>query len=183
MKKLIALTLLLCTLVLLLSSCGSRNAVKIEKPEDTNLEYWLGDSPNKREWTQLTSSGRKTNRYLAQGYEAVINENGDLCKPEHCVVYVLEDELFSSAGLNRIADIIITDPSVQVWGFTINSSKQEVETIIESMGFKGRGVYSTSGKWIYENYMIKVEFGKSIIISCQTLNILHSIYWGEKVYD
>ena len=38
--RIIALILLLCTVTLMFSSCGSE---KIEKPEDTNLEYWLLD--------------------------------------------------------------------------------------------------------------------------------------------
>ena len=54
MKKIVALILLLCTVTLMFSSCGSE---KIEKPEDTNLEYWLLDKLDTDSCTEIYSGG------------------------------------------------------------------------------------------------------------------------------
>ena len=142
MKKLIALTLLLCTFALLLSSCGSSNAVKIEKPEDTNLEYWLLDSPNKKEWTKLHGD-ILSSTYLANGYEAVLNESDNLVyppkhAPEYAVVYSTENYPIEEIGIKKITGIYITDPEIYVWGLTVNSTREEVVEVMEKMGFKDR---------------------------------------------
>ena len=142
MKKLIALTLLLCTLTLLLSSCGNSNDVKIEKPEDTNLEYWLLDSPNKKEWTKLYED-ILGGTYLANGYKAVLNESDNLVyplkyAPEHSVVYSTENYPIEEIGIKKITGIYITDPEIYVWGLTVNSTREEVVEVMEKMGFEER---------------------------------------------
>ena len=141
MKKIIALTLLLCTFALLLSSCGGNKDVKIEKPEDTNLEYWLLDSPNKREWTKLYED-ILGGTYLANGYEAVLNESDNLLypkhAPEHSVIYSTENYPIEEIGIKKITGIYITDPEIYVWGLTVNSTREEVVEVMEKMGFEER---------------------------------------------
>ena len=140
MKKLIALTLLLCTFALLLSSCGGNKDVKIEKPEDTNLEYWLLDSPNKREWTKLYED-ILGGTYLANGYEAVLNESSHNLlypknAPEHAVVYSTENYPIEEIGIKKITGIHITDPEIRVWGLTVNSTIEEFVEVMKKIGFK-----------------------------------------------
>lgn len=134
MKKLIALLLLLCTLTLLLSSCGSK---KIEKPEDTNLEYWLLEKLDTDGCTELYIMGSNAHYYLAKGYEAEVNEKGHLVAPKAAVTYMVKRYPYRDWGLLwRISTIHITDPNVFVWGLTINSSREEfVETMTE-LGFE-----------------------------------------------
>ena len=135
MKKLIALTLLLCTLALMFSSC--KVEPELAKPEDTNLECWLLDSPNKREWTKLYGD-ILTGTYLASGYEPVLNEYGNLARPEQAVVYFTENYPIEEIGIKKITGIIITDPKIHVWGLTVNSTREEVVEVMEKMGFEER---------------------------------------------
>lgn len=135
MKKLIALLLLLCTLTLLLSSCGSK---KIEKPEDTNLEYWLLEKLDTDGCTELNAYiGSKVKFYLAKGYNAIVTEKGNLDAPESAVVYTIRKYPYTDWGvLWRISSIGITDPNVYVWGLTINSTREEFINVMTSLGFE-----------------------------------------------
>lgn len=177
MKKLIALTLLLCTFALLLSSCGSRNAVKIEKPEDTNLEYWLLDSPNKREWTKLGS-----NFYLAADYSPAFDEKGQAIPPEHAVIYYIDNYPISEMGLKRIDGIAITDPDIYVWGLTINSTKEEALEVLNELGFSVEiGDETCSGK--KGQYRIKFTYGKRLEIHYWKFSLINTFIFGEKAYN
>ena len=177
MKKIIALTLLLCTFSLLLSSCGSSNDVKIEKPADTNLEYWLLDSPNKNEWTKLGS-----NFYLAADYSPVFDEKGQAISPEHAVIYYIDNYPISEIGLKRIDGIAITDPNIYVWGLTINSTKEEAIEVLSKLGFSVESSdKSCSGKM--GQYRIKLAYGERLEIHYWKFSIINTIIFGEKAYN
>ena len=179
MKKLIALTLLLCTFALLLSSCGSSNAVKIEKPEDTNLEYWLLDSPNKREWTKLYED-ILGGTYLANGYEAVLNESDNLLypkhSPEHSVIYYTENYPIEEIGIKKITGICITDPEIYVWGLTVNSTREEVVEVMEKMGFEERYLGPNIYSGINGRYKFTFRFNeKRIVIRYISFGIIENM--------
>ena len=177
MKKLIALTFLLCSFALLLSSCGSSNDVKIEKPENTNLEYWLLDSPYNKEWVELPNSHWLDDRdYLAKGYDPIVDDNGNLSKPEKYVMYTVGNYPLYDFGVKKIRTITITDPDVYVWGLTINSTRDEVISTIEQHGFIKQ--YDNDGRFTARNgnYMIAVQYNKSIQISYVMSSIIEKIY-------
>ena len=174
MKKIVALILLLCTVTLMFSSCGSE---KIEKPEDTNLEYWLLDRPNKKEWTQIDSD-----RYLATGYEATVDENGDLCAPQEAVLYYIDHYPISEIGFKRIDGFLITDPDVYVWGLTINSTKEEVVETLSKLGF----LVDTNDKVCsgeMGSYRFRLTYGESLWVICRKFSIVNTIIFGEKSYN
>ena len=179
MKKIIALTLLLCTLTLLLSSCGSNKDVKIEKPEDTNLEYWLLDRPDKNNWIKLDSP---SDAYLAQGYEAIIDENGEKSLPEQAVFFYLSHYPTAEIGIKIIDSIHITDPNVYVWGLTFNSTKEEIKEVMKVMGFNVEiGKYHCTAE--KDNYRFIIRYGKKIEIYYRQFSIINSIYFGQKAYQ
>ena len=172
--KLIALMLLLCTLTLIFSSC-TRD--KIDKPEDTNLEYWLLDRPDKKNWTLISSDC-----YLAAGYEAVLDENGEICAPEYAVIYYIDHYPISEIGFKRIDGIAITDPNVYVWGLTINSTKEEVVEVLSELGFSldiADNVCSAE----MGQYKIRITYGESLLISYRKFSIVNTIIFGEKSYN
>ena len=140
MKKLIALLLLLCTFALFFTSCTGESA--IAKPEDTNLEFWLLESPYNKNWTVLPDSfwmddylGKS---YLAQGYDPIINENGKLSAPKQCVIYHTGNYPLIDIGVKRITSIYITDPQIYVFGLTINSTRKEIDEVMTKNGFEVR---------------------------------------------
>ena len=139
MKKLIALTLLLCTLTLLLSSCGSNKNVKIEKPENTNLEYWLLDTVDTDGLTEIKKvSYYYVGSFLSSKYQAQLDDEGQLVAPDEAVVYHISNYPYTDAnwGSQRVARIDITDPTVYVWGVNINSTREEIIAAMESAGYK-----------------------------------------------
>ena len=177
MKKLIALALLLCTFALLLSSCGGNKDVKIEKPEDTNLEYWLLDSPNKKEWTKLGS-----NIYLAATYKPIFDEDGKATAPEDAVIYYIDNYPISEIGFKKIDGVAITDPSIYVWGLTINSTKEDAIEVLSKLGFSiESNDKSCSGKM--GQYRIKLTYGKRLEIHYWKFSLINTFIFGEKAYN
>lgn len=174
MKKLIALLLLLCTLTLALSSCGAEP--ELSKPEDTNLEYWLLDRPNKKEWTELPNSHWLDDKdYLASGYELIIDENGNLSKPEKYIMFTVGNYPLHDLGVKRITTIRITDPDVYIWGLNINSSRDDVKSTLDKNGFIKN--YDSEKKYVANsgNYDITVEYGSMIKIVYKMTSVLEQI--------
>ena len=173
MKKLIALTLLLCTLSLMFSSCG--NNVKIEKPEDTNLEYWILDILD-TDNAILLKDFYGSDLYLDSKYEPVVDENGDLCRPEQCIAYYVSNYPLKDLGITKkISSIVITDPTVNVWGLTINSSSEKIIATLEQKGF----TVSVSADRILGDlgrYTIIAKSGESISINYEMPSIIAALW-------
>ena len=176
MKKLIALTLLLCTLALMFSSCS--NYVTIEKPTDANFEYWLLDSPNKKSFTYIDGIG-----YLSNNYEPIINEDGSLCAPQEYVSYWFENYPFWEVGIDKIMCINITDPNVSVWGLTINSTKEEFVDTFSRMGFDIDGPGKSRCFARYGNIEIIFYYNERIRIDYDVISIVNTIYFGQIAYN
>ena len=175
MKRILSLILLLFTLSLMFTSCG--NYVKIEKPEDTNLEYWLLDKPNKKEWTELPNSHWLDDKnYLDARYEAVIDENGNLTSPEQYIIYMVGNYPLYDAGVKRITNIRITDPSVYIWGLTINSSRDEVKSTMQKNGFSIH--YDGENQFTGKNghYTFVIEYNRIIEIRYDMTSIIETIF-------
>ena len=177
MKKIIALTLLLCTLTLLLSSCGSSNDVKIEKPEDTNLEYWLLDTLDTDNLTEINrKSDDNKKSFLAKEYKAATNENGEIVAPQAAVVYTLGRYPFTDFGVRRIINIMITDPDVYVWGLTLNSTRDEFVEVMNSLGFELSVDSEKSIEFSNGRYSVVLFYGDRLIIRYRCSTIKYYIY-------
>ena len=172
--KLIALILLMCTLTIMFSSCETD--VKIEKPEDTNLEYWLLDSPNMNDCTLIDCGNPLAEEFLAKGYVAIVDEKRNLIAPNEAVVYRIEMYPYRDLkqGTKRICQIRITDPDVYVWGLTINSSREEIIKTLEKVGYE---IYQDSEKsitfTIEENWFVYIRYGERMSISHETYYLYH----------
>ncbi len=159
MKRQLSILLLLCTLTLLLSSCMIE---QIEKPQNTNLEHWLLDSPYNKNWTELPDDfwmddylGKS---YLAEGYEPIVDENGNLTAPEHCVIYDTGNYPLSDKGVKRITSIRITDPQIYVFGLTINSTREEINEAMTKNGFEVRYMRPADTAISYQNEQYRIIF-------------------------
>ena len=160
--KLIVLILLLCTVTLMFSSCAEE---KLDKPEDTNLEYWLLDDPNTDEWTRLTPSyqGFPTVTYLAKGYDTALDIYGNITSPKRCVTYCVGNYPILEMGIKKIVGIRIEDPDIYVWGLTINSTREEVVEIMEKMGFEEGSKSPDTYIGRKDNYRVIFRFEYNII--------------------
>ena len=167
--KIVALILLICTVTLMFSSCGSE---KIEKPEDTNLEYWLLDKPDKKGWTQLSDK----NTYLSKGYETAFDIYGNTTAPECAVVYTVSNYPLYDFGVKRVTSINISDPEIYVWGLTINSTEDEV---ILALGEEGFMIDTNNHELLIADnghYRIIVRYNKSIKIMYRETSIIETIF-------
>ena len=160
MKKTVVLLLLLCIFAMIFSSCSVYP--ELPMPEDTNLEYWLLESPYNKNWTELPNGywmedfyGKS---YLAQGYEPIIDEDGNLSAPEHCVIYSTGNYPLIDKGVKRITSIRITDPQIYVFGLTINSTREEIDEVMTKNGFEVRYMRPADTAISYQNEQYRIIF-------------------------
>ena len=159
--KIIALLLLVCTVTLMFTSCTSD---KIDKPKDTNLEYWILDKLDTDGCTEL-SKGNKVYHYLAKGYEAETDENGNLVAPEAAVTYLVRKYPYRDWGaLWRISCITITDPNVFVWGLNKNSTREEFISVMTDLGFELKGENEKTITYSLNRNIINLCYGRSLQI-------------------
>ena len=83
--------------------------------------------------------------YYGSGYVPSIDEEGNQLDPEACVLYTVTSYPDYSSQTRHITSIYITDPSINVYGLTVNSTKDEVKSVIESNGFTYQDHGGTNG--------------------------------------
>ena len=74
-------------------------------------------------------------QYYGSGYVPSIDEEGNQLDPEARVLYTVTSYPDFSSQTRHITSIYITDPSINVYGLTVNSTKDEVKSVMESNGF------------------------------------------------
>ena len=74
-------------------------------------------------------------QYYGSGYVPSIDEEGNQLDPEACVLYTVTSYPDYSSQTRHITSIYITDPSINVYGLTLNSTKDAVKSVMESNGF------------------------------------------------
>ena len=144
-KRLIWLIIIACAIILFLCI---RNRIP---KKDTNLEFWIAENVDDVDFSGYQEKfglmgGRQ---YYGTGYMPTTNENGEQVDPEACVIYTVTSYPDHISSKRHITRIYITDPSVTVYGLTINSSADEAENVMKSYGFKnssGQGRTYTKGK-------------------------------------
>ncbi len=163
MKK-IFLALLLIS-VLLIAGC----AYRLDRPEDTTLEFWITQEVETKAFETHTEKYGMFggSEYYGTGYSPTIDENGQQVDPEHCVIYTVTAYPDYSSDASAITRIGITDPNVKVWGLTINSSEDRIHKTMTENGFEDEG------RLIYTKGNITVRFGDGHInISAEVTNRL-----------
>ena len=163
-KLLVLLTVLLCALITV--GCFGGNP----KRPDTDLEFWICDNVDNFDFSDYQPKfglmgGRE---YYGTGYTPATDENGEQIDPEHCVVYTVTSYPDYSSKEQHITRIYITDPDVEVYGLTLNSSDHDINKTMEQNGFTIKS---------YKNYAkgkVSIRFTDEYIsISVDVSNI-----WG-----
>ena len=132
MKKIA--TLLLCIVVLLtVVGCSSN---KLEKPE-TNLEFWIGENVDDVDFSsyQMKYGMFGGNMYYGTGYVPTLDENEQQIDPEQCVIYTVTSYPDYMNKAQHVTRIEITDPEIELYGLSINSSKEDIKNVMEEQGF------------------------------------------------
>ena len=133
MKKTIVIILTIF-LALILFGCGKNSN---ERPE-TNLEFWICDSADDIDFSNCQErygimGGRE---YYGSGYAPSLDENGQQIDPEKYVIYTVTSYPDYSSKTQHITRIAITDPEVNVYGLTVNSSEDEIKISMSNNGFQ-----------------------------------------------
>ena len=165
MKRFVVWVLVIFCAIVLIRSINNRVPKK-----DTNLEFWIVEDVESTDFSGYQEryglmGGRE---YYGTGYKPSTNENGEQIDPEACVIYTVTAYPDYLSNKRHITRIYITDPSVTIYGLTLNSSADEVEATMRSYGFKnayGQGRTYTKGK-------VSIRFSQeSIHISVKVSNI------------
>ena len=155
MKKAIVFLL---SLLLLISLAGCSR--KLAKPE-TNLEFWIAENVEDVDFSKyqehyrygFMGSGRT---YYGTGYVPTTDEDGKQVAPESYVIYTVAPFPDVTSRKCHITGISITDPNVNVYGLTVNSSSEEIKETMERNGFKAVEVGNMGNvEWVKGKFSIR----------------------------
>ena len=152
------ITLLLCIFVLLaLAGCSSN---KLEKPE-TNLEFWIGENVDDVDFSKYQEHYRDGfmgmgRQYYGTGYTPTTDEEGKQVDPEIYVIYTVSPYPDYLSRKCHITEIYISDPDVNIYGLTINSSNDDIESTMKNNGFESVEIGNVGYKeWVKGKYHIQ----------------------------
>ena len=94
------------------------------------------------------------NMYYGTGYVPTLDENEQQVDPEHCVIYTVTSYPDYMNKAQHITRIEITDPEIELYGLSINSSKEDIKNVMEEQGFtviEGEyGITAEKGKFTFD---------------------------------
>ena len=104
----------------------------------TNLEFWIGDNVDDVDFSgyEIKPGLFGGREYYGTGYVPTITGKGKQTDPEHCVIYTITAYPDYSSNKSHITGITITDPAIEFYGISLNSSHKEFETLMKKQGFK-----------------------------------------------
>ena len=155
MKRKIIIYIILC-LIYALTSCGcvATNIDFEKRPSNLNLDYWFNEKIDllNLDESHLYESG-KFDSYLDSKYNFVI-EKEEKKLPK---TYVLYDINLEKSMLHSIT---ITDPSISIYGLSMNSSEGEIQNMFLNLGFtylEYSGLYPS-----YSNGKVEITINNSL---------------------
>lgn len=165
-KILLPIFALICSLFSI-SSCNESKF--LDKPDETNLEFWITEVVKKDDFAKCTFLPGLFggNMYLDSRYEAIINDDGNsmTISPKVHVIYSITAYPDYADGGTYVTGIDITDPKINVYGLTMDSSQENISNTMSDLGFKN----SESNRWSKNNCVF--VFKKSeIIITAKVTN-------------
>lgn len=153
-----AIIFTLSCLILGLCSCKSTPVPKEidinNRPKGYFLDYWLKDEVD---ITTLDQSLIYEIRYggtvvfLDSNYEFII-EQEEKKLPENYVLY------YTNLEQTKVRGIEIKDPSISLYGLSMNSDKEDIDKTLTNMGFSYyQGVIGSFPTYIKDNFEISID--------------------------
>ncbi|MBQ2806140.1 MAG: hypothetical protein IJF08_03725, partial [Clostridia bacterium] len=135
---------------------------------DTNLEFWIAENVDNVDFSEYQEKYGMFggNQYYGKDYAPIVDEYGQQTDPEYYVLYTVTSYPDYSDRAQHITCIEITDPSVYVWGITVDTSLEDFERIVQEYGFEiettnDNSCIAKQGKYTismgHGNIMIRVE--------------------------
>lgn len=133
-KAIISLIAILMLSLCVFTGCGDRdNKNKIpERPEDTNLEFWIAQDVSDVDFSEYeevlgTTPGY---HYLGKDYHSGDNQK------RGCVSYVVHKYPDDSDSKDYISSILINDADVTVYGINCHSTFEEFDKVMKKNGYE-----------------------------------------------
>ena len=180
MKKRIS-ALLVLVLCFGLLGCGSAASPPAHEgvpgappwPEGCPLEFWITENVEGVDWSghdKLAVVG--ADAYLGADYRAITDENGyNPYAPDVSVTYFVTPYPDYSSGGQFVTKIWITDPSVTVYGLTVDSSPEEWDAVMREMGYTVNRLENSSTSHQADKDGFSFFYGDGIIfISAEVAN-------------
>ncbi len=119
-----------------------------DKPEDTALEFWITENVEGVNWDEYKEVGPMygAKEYFGKGYERAYRDSGEKQSPY--VSYLITAYPDYADGGQYITKIEITDPTVTVYGLTINSPFEEFDSLFQGKGYE---LHITGNKYWQEH--------------------------------
>jgi len=129
MRKYLCIILLL--LISLFVSCNN----DLSQPV-TNLEFWLCDNVDDVDFSNydIKYGMMGGTEYYGTGYIPEIID-GEQVDPDKCVLYTVTSYPDYSSKGNHITRITITDPEVEFYSLSLNSTHDDIKTELSKQGF------------------------------------------------
>lgn len=152
---------------------GKLSGASVVGQSGTKLEFGIAENVDNVDFSEYQErfglmGGRE---YYGKGYIPTIDEDGQQVDPEECVIYTVTSYPDYSSRKQHITRISITDPSVEVYGLTLHSSNEDINTTMKKEGFKLKG-YENSYGTTYTKGRITIHFTEECIsINADVSNI------------
>ncbi len=125
--------------------------------EKTGLEFWIAQNVNSVNFSKHYRERPGMfggHQYYGTGYVPTGSESNPV-DPEYCVVYTVTSYPDYSDIAQHVTEIEITDPAINVYGITVDTSFEEFERLIKEQGFEIKSsndfsVWATKGKYTFE---------------------------------
>ena len=104
----------------------------------TGLEFWIAENVDDVDFSkyQIKYGMMGGTEYYGTGYVPTVDEYGQQVDPEHCVIYTVTSYPDYANREQHITHIYITDPKIEFYGITLNSSFEDFEYYIQNQGFE-----------------------------------------------
>lgn len=134
-RKIVFAFILFLTALSALIGAGCTKSV-LPKPE-TNLEFWIAENVDGVDFSAYTEKVGMFGgqRFYGTGYYPTVKD-GEQTDPERCVLYTITKYPDYSDKEQCVTHIFITDPEIEFYGITLNSSFAEFEQKVKTRGFK-----------------------------------------------
>lgn len=112
-------------------------SVYAPRPDDTSLEFWITENVENVDFSQHNEiyGWMGAREFYGKGYSSAKDEDGNDVRPEHYVTYLITAYPDYADGGQYVTRIDITDPSVSVYGLTVNSTIEEYDAVFRKMGY------------------------------------------------
>ena len=138
MKKMVAYVMALVFMVSLVGCTNGTSSNNDLSQPITNLEFWITENVDDVDFSKYQEKygmfgGRE---YYGTGYVPSVDGSGQQVDPEHCVLYTVTSYPDYSDEEQHITGIFISDPKIEFYGITLDSSFEDFEYYIKLQGFE-----------------------------------------------